>query len=858
MTHFFKTLYRQSVLAHPIVAVLIVFSMIVLALSQIAQLKLDASADALTLEYDEDLDYFRKVYQQYQTGDFLVVTYKPQDDLFSDAALEQLARLRDDLVAVPGVASASTILDVPLLYSPKMTFSEISKGPRRLLDDDVDRAMAQEEFQNSPIYKDMLLGPDGKTTAVYLSLAIDNKYLDLVRSRDELRRKANEQPLTDSERKTLEQLSKDFANYSEQAAARSAERVEQVRAITDQYKESATIFVGGVSMITADMIRFIQHDLVVFGTAITLFIIALLVVIFRCWQFVLLPLTICIFSVVIMLGLVSGFDWHLTVISSNFVALLLIISLQITIHLIVRFRELLIAEPQQSRQWHVANTLRSMAKPCVYTVLTTAVAFGSLVVSGIRPVIDFGWMMTLGLCVTFFLSFTLLPAGLLLLPAPKLTQKIKESQPFTLLFARLTERYKGFIVAIATVLIVLSGYGISQLKVENKFIDYFRSDTEIYQGMKVIDQQLGGTITLDIIIDSMNNNPSVYIPADPLGESDPFDEPDPFETPEPTRENDPFADADPFSEHHQAKADIDSFWFTQAGMDKIEQLHDYLDLLPEIGKVQSLAILYKVANDLNGKPLNNFELAVMRSRLPAEINNFLVKPHFNAETDQLRLSMRIQETTPGLDRSALIKKVREYAISHMGFKPSQVNITGMIVLYNNMLQSLYRSQILTIGAVFLGIMIMFFILFRSIKLAFSAMLPNMLAAAFVLGLMGLVGIALDMMTITIAAIAVGIGVDDAIHYIYRFKEEFKQRRNYRSSMYAAHGSIGSAMYYTSVTIIAGFSILVLSEFIPSVYFGLLTSLAMLAAILGALTLLPATICLLKPFGPETNKHDKPE
>ncbi len=848
----YKKMYNSLVLSKPWLTLLFVLGLVLSLGTYIPSIKLDASADALTLEYDKDLDFFREIYQRYQTGDFLVVTYTPKAELLSDETLQHLKQLRDELLTIEGVDSANSLLDVPLLYSPPVTLTEVSKSQRTLMDPDVDKELARQEFLESPVYRDMLLGPDGKTTAVLLNLAIDNQYLDLVRARDALRLKRSESGLTPKEAAELESLEKEFANYSKVAEQKSRQRVVDVRQVVAKYKDQADIFVGGVSMITADMVDFIQSDQIVFGSGISLFIVVLLVVIFRRWQFVLLPLTVCILSVTFMLGLISALDWHLTVISSNFVALLLIISLQITIHLIVRYRELLTEHSEQTSLWLVQQMLLSMAKPCLYTVLTTMVAFSSLVVSGIRPVIDFGWMMTLGLCATFLLSFTLLPAGLLCLPRPSI-KTTEGKPPFSAQFARITEQYGRTIIALSLILVGFSVYGISQLKVENRFIDYFRSDTEIHQGMLVIDQRLGGTITLDIIIDSANNNPLLGLnePVDPLAEADPFDESDPFEIPEPSTETDPFSDADPFSELNQQTAPKESYWFTQVGMSQIEQLHDYLELLPEVGKVQSLATLYKVATDLNGgKPLNNFELAVMRTKLPEDINNFLVDPYLDIDKDQIRITMRVKETDPNLQRDALIKKIRQFATTQMNFKEEQVRITGMLVLYNNMLQSLFQSQILTIGAVFIGIMLMFLVLFRSVVISLVALIPNILAAAIVLGLMGVVGIPMDMMTITIAAIAVGIGVDDAIHYVYRFRHEFNETRSYHKALHLAHGSIGSAMYYTSVTIIVGFSILVFSEFIPSVYFGLLTGLAMLAAIAGALTLLPKLLLLTKPMGKE--------
>ena len=834
-------------LALPIVAV----ALFALALG-LPNFKLDASADSLTLENDVAVDYFREVSKRYQSGDFLVVTFRPEQDLFSDASLQLLQDLQSDLASVEGVVGINSILTVPLLYSPLIGMSELT-DPKSLLSPGVDRVAAQREFLESPIYRDMLLGPDGKTTALLLNLAVDETYIAMVRERDGLRARAKMTRLSVEEEAQLQAISAEFLAYRTAAAEQASARVAQVRAIVAQYKDRAQIYLGGVTMITADMISFIKSDLVVFGSAILVFILVLMAVIFRHWVFVVLPVVTAVSSVLMVLGWLSWIDWRLTVISSNFVALLLIIGLAITIHLVVRYRELVASEKDWSQAQLVEETVRFMFKPVVYTALTTMVAFASLVVSNIRPVMDFGWMMVIGLTVAVILSFVIIPAGLMLIKPVSLrgNNDVDGSAAITLRFSRFTERFGKTVLLLALIVAAISALGISQLKVENRFIDYFRPSTEIYQGMTVIDESLGGTVTLDILLDGLPESVELSRSSDdPFNEVDAFDVQDPFDAPEPVLEADPFGEVDPFSEQNPDAAPHESYWFTGAGLAQIEYLHDYLESLPEVGKVQSLATAYKVARDINGAPLNDFELAVLRQSLPANITQLLIAPYLSAENNQARISLRIKENDPNLQRAALIEKIKGYATQgQLGFKPEQVSFSGVLVLYNNMLQSLFHSQIVTLGAVFLGIALMMSVLFRSLLLALIGILPNILAASVVLGVMGLADIPLDMMTITIAAIVVGIGVDDTIHYIHRFKREFAIDGQYLPAMHRAHASIGRAMFYTSVIITLGFSILALSNFIPSVYFGLLTALAMLAAILAALTLLPQLILMLKPFGP---------
>ncbi len=488
-----------------------------------------------------------------------------------------------------------------------------------------------------------------------------------------------------------------------------------------------------------------------------------------------------------------------------------------------------------------------MSRPCLYTVLTTIVAFMSLVVSNIRPVIDFGWMMTMGISLALVVAFVVIPAGMMLFGKGKADTANDNSAAITSMFARFTERHGSFVLFMATAMTALSIYGISRLEVENRFIDYFRSDTEIYQGMEIIDTALGGTTPMDIILQA-----PTYAALE-VGSS---------ETPEEVYGEDEYAEdgysEDEYGEDEYGEASLtdeppepaltDTYWFSSAGLEDLSKLHTFLEAQPEVGKVSSLVQIYDVASDLSGHKLNDFEIAFMRQSLSPDIYKQMVAPFLIEGRDEARIQLRAMETA-GLRRADLLAKINDYAVNDVGIAQEDIRFTGLLVLYNNMLQSLYRSQVLTLGAVFVGIMAMFLILFRSLKIAMIAIVPNFLAAGIVMGGMGIFGIPLDMMTITIAAITVGIGVDHAIHYITRFTTEFKVDTDYIASMHRAHASIGQALFFTAMTIIIGFSILALSNFIPSIYFGLLTGLAMTAALLGSMTLLPKLILMTKPFGP---------
>lgn len=855
------SLYETIILGKPLLSLLVTLAVIGWLASHIPSFKLDASADSLVLEGDQALKYYREISKRYESEDFLLITYNPEAELLSDQSLQTLDQLRSELAVLDGVSSVVTILDVPLLESPTVSLDEVAGGEiRTLRTPGIDKDMVLAELTNSPLYEDLLTSADGKTTAIQVNLKRDEKYHQLLAERERLRELDAKGSLNSEQAAELERAEDVFRDYSAKANDRQSELVEEVRTIIDRYRDDAQLYLGGVPMIAADMISFIKSDLVIFGAGIVMFIIATLAIIFRRVVWVVLPLATCLLSATFMLGFITWIDWRMTVISSNFVAILLIITLSITIHLVVRYRELVATRPELDQRELVKLTTYYMIKPCIYTALTTIVAFASLVISGIRPVIDFGWMMTLGVAVALSIAFIVLPTTLMLLKKPGGVVLKNEHSATTLQFARITEHFGKAIVLISVLLAVVCVIGISRLEVENRFIDYFHESTEIYQGMEIIDAQLGGTIPLEIIIDPAQEVAekefSITDEAKAEANAEEFDElfgeedvADFSEASVGEGEDEFFSDdfTDDFSNDFGEQTET-SYWFNRAGLSRIEEVHDYIDSLDETGKVMSLATPYKVLRRISSG-IDDIQLALIQKSLPDNIKEILVDPYLDEDIDQARITVRVLETSHSLRRDELLDRVQDHLVNELGFQKEQVHLTGMLVLYNNMLQSLYKSQILTIGAVFIAIVIMFVILFRSLSIALIAITPNILAAGIVLGGMGLAGIPLDIMTVTIAAITVGIAVDDTIHYVHRFKTEFPKDNNYLATMYRCHDSIGKAMFYTSITIIAGFSILALSNFTPSIYFGLLTGVAMFAALIGALLLLPQLLIMFKPLGP---------
>jgi len=821
-----RSFYDRLIFPHPVLVLLLFGGLLVIASLRLDQFRLDASAESLVLENDRSLEQYREVNRRFtNSDDFLVVTYTPHEELFSESGLGLLASLRDDLAALNNVNSTNSILNVPLLHSPNLTLDTVDSEIKTIDQDGVDPDTARKALLGNPLYPNLLISEDARTTAIQVNLPTPERYFELLRERNNLRDAVDSGEATVEEQQQLETVNQAFIDFTKAQGEERDRTIGQVRSILDSYRDRAEIYLGGVPMIVADMIRFIQNDLSTFGIGVLLFLVLTLAIIFRQWRWVLVPLLCCSFTVWLMIGYLSWARWPVTVISSNFVSLLLIMTLSLTIHLIVRYREFQHDDPEAESQDTLRRTLLAMIKPCFYMAITTIVAFGSLTFSDIRPVIDFGWMMTIGLTVAFLITFIIFPALLALMPPPLDDRVRSDRVPFTDLFARFTEHFGKTVLFGSAIIALLCVIGLSRLTVENSFIDYFKSSTEIHQGMIVIDDRLGGTTPLDVVI---------------------TDE----KPPESKAGGDPFAsDCDPFAGDCDQAEEYRDTWFTYQKMNRLSNVHQYLDSLPETGKVQSISTTLDILAQVNGgKPLNALELAFVPSAVPDDLKDILLTPYISEEHDQARFSIRILETSPDLRRQELLDRIRNHLTGEMGFEASQIQLTGMTVMYNNMLQSLFDSQIKTLSLVFLAIMIMFLILFRSIKLALIGMAPNLIAAGSVLGLMGWLGIPLDMMTITVAAITVGIAVDDTIHYIHRFKTEFEKDGDYIATMHRCHRSIGQAMLFTSLTIITGFSILVLSNFIPTIYFGLFTGFAMFMALVGALTLLPRLILLVKPFG----------
>ena len=759
--------------------------------------RLDASSETLLIEGDPDLKYLQEISKRYGSKEFLILTYTPNESMVSDTSINNLLSLKYKIQSLDWVHSVITLLDIPLLNSSDAPLQERLQNFKTLKDEDVDRNRGFNEILSSPVFRNFVISEDGKTSGVIVNI------------------KSNEE-LKDIKNKSK----KEIEEYKDNIKKKNHENILEIRDVIKSYSSIGKIFLGGIPMIADDMMTFIKSDIVVFGIGVLLFIIATLWFVFRKLIWIIVPISSCFFSVIIMMGILGILGWKVTVISSNFIALMLILTMAMNIHMSTRFLQLKENNPNQSILELIILTTHKMFWPILYTVLTTIIAFLSLIFSEIKPIIDFGWMMTLGLITSFIITFTLLPTLINFMPKEKIFLNKYQDSLITSFFAEISQKNFKTIFSITGIIIVLSITGISRLEVENSFINYFNKKTEIYKGMKLIDEKLGGTTPLEVIL-KFSKKENIKI-----------DEDDEFED---------------WGEENEK--DDEKYWFTKDKIDRIATVHNYLDSLPQVGKVLSFSSIIDVATLLNNnKPLGTLEMGVLYSKIPESIKTEIIDPYISIKDNEARINLRIIDSQENLKRNDLIKKIDNDLKTQFNLKEDEYKLGGVLILFNNLLQSLFKSQILTLGLVMIGILTMFIILFNNIKLSLIGVVPNFLAAFFILGIIGLLRIPLDMMTITIAAITIGIAVDNSIHYIYRFKEEFKDLGDYNKTIIRCHSTVGKAILNTSITIVFGFSILVLSKFIPTIYFGIFTGLAMLLAMISVLTLLPSLILLIKPFG----------
>ena len=815
--------YSIFVIKNPLKILSAVLLVILIASQGISNFKLDASSDALVLEGDESLKTYRENEKEFGDSSFLIVTFKPQFELFSNQSLNQLSQIEESLSQLDGVDSVLSLLDAPIFFQPKVGLTEVADNLKDLTTEGIDLSKAKQEIINNPIYRDLIISKDGTTTAMQIVLKGNDAYDALIADRyqilDTLKSK---EPKTNETKSILQNdlnsINKRISELNDNESNFNSLLVSEIRSILDLHRNNATLYLGGPAMITSDMMEYIRSDLVVFGIAVASVFAIMLFLFFGNIWFVILPISNAFLTTFVTAGFLGYMDWKISVVSSNFIALLLILTISLTVHVLVKINEL--QKGSEDKNKSLIDAVDQMFLPCFFAALTTAVAFLSLLLGDLKPVIEFGKMMAFGISIAFIFTFSFLPSSLSLIKKNKSKDYLSLHKVTNKILA-LSKNYSTYIYLSFSIVFCVLIFGTTKLMVENRFIDYFDEETEIYQGMLEIDQNLGGTATLDIII----KEPS-FIASDDLIEDEFFDD----------------------SLFDDESSSASGYWWNVYSLAELEEIHDYLDSLPEIGKVLSVASGIKLARLINdGEDLNDLELALLRSVLPEDIRETLLYSYINKDDSVVRISTRVNESAKNLNRNELLEKINNDLITKFNLSEDRFEITGLAVLYNNMLQSLFQSQIGSLVLVFSVIAFMLLLIFKSFKIMIIGLIPNIFVASSVVGVLGLLKIPLDIMTITVAAISVGMAVDNTIHYIYRYKKEMKSTNSIEMALQNAHTTTGRAIFYTAATIATGFSILSLSNFFPTQLFGIFTALAMLIAFISSLSLLPNLLVKFKVF-----------
>ena len=606
----FLKLYSKLVSDFHKFTLLLISIVIIISFYFSKNFNLDASSDALLLEGDKDLKYLREINSRYGSKDFLFLTYSPVTNFTDEDTIINIQLLKSKIEKLTWVDSIITIIDVPLLKSSDEPLMERLKNYKTLSYPNLDKNRGFQEILNSPIYKDYVISKDGKTSGIVIYLKKNERLSEYIKLKEKYFFENKEKKQSSAEKKKYKEFLKEYEDYKNLYNKRNHQNITEIRDIITKYGENAKIHLGGIPMIADDMMSYIKSDIVVFGIGVFIFIIFTLWFIFRNIKWVIMPLLGCATSVIIMIGLLGLIGWKVTVISSNFIALMLILNMAMNIHVTVRFLQLKKEYPNLAKKDAVIEASQRMMLPILYTVLTTICAFLSLIFSGIKPIIDFGWMMTLGLVVSLLVTFLLLPCLLNVFSSEnEINIKDTEKSLITKFLGSIAKKNGGVLFGTTIIIIIASIVGISKLEVENSFINYFDKETEIYKGMKKIDDDLGGTTPLNIII---------KFPTKQTEEKD----------------DDEFSEWDEDVENKEEKS---KYWFTRDKMDKILKVHDYLDSLPEIGKVLSFGSILRVAEDLNKKELQSLEIAVLYSKIPEEIKKEIISPYISVDDDEARI-----------------------------------------------------------------------------------------------------------------------------------------------------------------------------------------------------------------------------
>jgi predicted RND superfamily exporter protein len=812
---FISSIYKK-ILEQPKLVLILLLILLSLAFYQGKKFQLDASADTLLIENDPDLNYLRSVNERYASEDFFVVTYSPKQPL-NKSNIKEFKKFVEEINNFKWVSKTISILNSPLFESSDKPLIEKIKDIEYITSKDVDFNKALRELKNSPVYKKLIINDDASVFGIVVYIKDNQEYLSALKLNKNFLDKKQKNQLTSDDKIQFEKHSVYLEKLKKQRNKEYEDYNSEIRSHITNYKSQASINLSGIPMIVEDLINYVKKDIVIFGSGVFIFMLITLWIIFRDIKWVIFPLLSCLISIALMIGTLGYLNWKVTVISSNFISIMLVLTMEINIHYIQRYKQFQNLYPKKKETELTQLTADGIFQSILYGVFITIIGFLSFIFCDIRPVIDFGYMMSVGLIISMLVTMILLPS-LIIQFKPKISKNdYEKDSKFFKNLANFAINQKLLIIFSSAAILLASFYGSSKITVENSFINYFNKDTEIYKGMKLIDEKLGGTTPLEIIVKFKDTSSK-------KDSSDDF-----FET----------SNTDEFK---------DSYWFTNFRTGTITNVHKYLESLPEIGKVLSFYSVIQMGEKINdNKKLGSLEMAILYSKLPDDIKKNIVSPYISIENNEARFSVRVVDSNPNLNRKELLKKIQKHLEENLKLSKDDFKVTGVFVLFNNQLQSLYKSQIQTLSFSYFGILLALFILFRSWKLSLIASAPDMVASMLILGSLGFLKIPLDMMTITIATIVMGIGTRAGIYYINRFKSEFAIHKDYKKTIIACHETVGKSIVIAALTIIFGFSILVLSNFNPTINFGILIGIAIFAALILSLTIMPLLLLITKPF-----------
>jgi predicted RND superfamily exporter protein len=768
--------------------------------------EIDASAETLLLKNDRNYLLTRLAGQRYQPEEFILVAIKPTDgQIFSESTFALLQQLTEEIEQIERVESVRSLLNMPLFIgigslSADIDPDELTWGHQRYSQAEMKKILA-----SHPLYQGLLVNEAQTAIALQVVFAEQRQLAQLEKEIVDLQGNLLERELTPAEQKDLEQLRSRSQVLSNALDERRYEEIEQLREIIARHEHQGEFFLGGANLLAHQLIDIVRSDLVIFGIIIISIFIGILFWLFRQWRWVFLPLAGCALSVILTLGLLGWIGLKVTVISANIVALQIIFTLAIMIYLIVQYQELAETGEYSNQRDLVLETIRRKFKPCLYSVITNSVGFGALIFSGVQPVISFGWMMILALIMTLIVSLIFFPALLIVcLPMAKHVQRRKAVGGVLRGGTRWVVRHPGIIAAVWGVVVVAGTVGTLRLTAENSFLNYFRTSTDVYRELTFIDEEFGGSTPLDVL----------------------------YRIPE-----------------HQQDDDL---ILTAEAVQSVQAIQNKLEEKPAVGNITSLIDFTRIARAVLGKPATEYELTALYHSLDQELKQSVFGGYFSPSAQEVRISTRIQDSTPGLNREELMRSIHQ-DMADLGIPPENYQLTSLFVLYQDVLAKLVNSEYSTLAVVYATMAMILLLIFRSLWVAIICLIPNIITSLAVMGGMGLLGIALDLMTITIAGIAVGISMDDTIHYVHRYLEE-RADDGKAEAVYRTLESVGYAMIYTAALIVVGFSALAFSDFIPSVMFGVLTSIAMAVAVVANLTTLPILLQKYVATDKQANTH----